>query len=165
MWVRFRHSRIVRRRVNHRCLDDSSPGEAAFPDEILFYLADSERTDCPPCVGSAGDVVHFVGTFDGIALFTLDWGCRPTLVSTTRRSHPILIHHDRRFTLDEGCLPCVRHSFLTCSLREMIDYRVQVTLWTKGVASRKFSTYQMKGYSLLTRGVANPLESGVFTLD
>jgi len=47
----------------------------------------------------------------------------------------------------------------------MIDYRVPVTLWTKGVALRTFSTHQVKGYSLLTRGVANPLESGVFTLD
>jgi len=47
----------------------------------------------------------------------------------------------------------------------MIDYHVQVTLWTKGMALRRFSAHQVESYSLLTRGVANPLESGVFTLD
>lgn len=40
-----------------------------------------------------------------------------------------------------------------------------VTLWTKGVALRYFSAHQVKGYSLLTKGVVNPLASGIFTLD
>ena len=94
-----------------------------------------------------------IGGADTLSSLLLDDHIRPSFITTGV------------FTLDEGCLPCVRHSFLSCSLREMIDYRVQVTLWTKGVALRKFSAHQVKGYSLLTRGVANPLESGVFTLD
>jgi len=36
------------------------------------------------------------------------------------------------------------------------------TLWTTGVVSVKYSDYQMEGYSLLTRGVSNPRQSGVF---
>jgi hypothetical protein len=86
-----------------------------------------------------------------------------TLTSILLDNHNTnLIHHDRRSALDERHLPCVRH---TCSLREMIDYRVQVTLWTKGVALRYFLAHRVKGYSLLTKRVANPLESGIFALD
>jgi len=39
------------------------------------------------------------------------------------------------------------------------------SLWTKGVASTKYTGHRLEGYSLLIRGVANPLDSGVFTLD
>jgi len=34
-----------------------------------------------------------------------------------------------------------------------------------GVVSTNYAAHRVEGYSLLTRGVSNPLQSGVFTLD
>jgi len=90
-------------------------------------------------------------------VYYFGWRCDPPFVGA--------FNGITLFTLDEGCPPCVRHSFLSTSLREMVDYAVRVTLWTKGVASTEYPSHRLEGYSLLIRDIINSPESDVFTLD
>ena len=67
-----------------------------------------------PCFVSAGDPT---------CVFTLDWGCRRTLVTIIRGSSTSTRHTDA-FTLDEGCLPRVRHP-VPMSFLNHLDYALR----------------------------------------
>ena len=77
-----------------------------------------------PCFASAGDAACICGSPTD-SLFTLDRGCRRTLVIIPRCSHSTSALHAGVYTLDEGCLPCVRRQAPLCSLIELIDSSVR----------------------------------------
>lgn len=73
-----------------------------------------------PCIASAGDAACICGS-STVSLFTLDQGCRRMLVIIPRCSHSKPVRHAGVYTLDEGCLPCVRRQVPLCSLIELTD--------------------------------------------
>jgi len=86
-------------------------------------------------VDSTGNDLH-CGYLDVVALFSLlGTDTRPSLFPDDQ-TRSLLITTDV-FTLDEGCLPGVRHLFWSFYLK-LIYFHIQDTLWTRGVATTMF---------------------------
>lgn len=109
----------------------------------------------PPCFASAGDAACICGSPTD-SLFTLDQGCRRTLVIIPRCSHSTSALHTGVYTLDEGCLPCVRRPGPMCPLIEMIDYPVREIHSGRGVSSQPSTLLPDGGLFTLDQGCVKP---------
>lgn len=109
---------------------------------------------------SNGDVVCIYRII-GVLLFTLDWGCRQTFATTTRRPHWVPVCHINVSLWRRGV--CRRSDVRYSCIRSLIWSGV--SLWTEGVVSTDSPVHWLDGYSLLTGGVITSLLSSVFTLD